>query len=122
MTKKKVASILIALGAVVLVALLVFQFLQRSVLLQLTNGKLEGADYWRYEPAILAAGMGFDNIIGLPDVMEEAVRAAGGSWYGSLHCTNGQAPSSSLLTSAAAADTIDLAYKGYADYDDGLPI
>ncbi|HEU5104085.1 MAG TPA: hypothetical protein VFU22_33945 [Roseiflexaceae bacterium] len=122
MTKKKITSILVALGAVVLVALLVFQFLQRSVLLQLTNGKLEGADYWRDEPVILAAGMGFDNIIGLPDVTDETVRQAGGSWYGSLQCTNGQTPSSSLLTSAAVADTIDLAYKGYADYDDGLPI
>ena len=26
------------------------------------------------------------------------------------------------LTSAAGADTIGLAYKGYAEYDDGLPI
>jgi len=40
------------------------------------------------------------------------------AWYGDLKCRNGQAPSSSLLTSAAVADTIGLAYKGYADYDD----
>jgi len=122
MSRKKTATILIALGAIVLVGLLVYQFLQRSVLMQLTDGRLEGADYWRDEPAILAAGMGFDNIIGLPDVTEETVRQAGGSWYGDLRCANGQAPSSNLLTSAAVADTIDLAYKGYADYDDGLPI
>jgi len=121
-TKKKLASILIALGAVVLVAVLVFQFLQQSVLMQLTSGKLEGADYWRDEPIILAAGMGFDNIIGLPDVTEETVRQAGGSWYGDLQCINGETPTTNLLTSAAVADTIGLAYRGYADYDDGLPI
>ncbi|HEX5688778.1 MAG TPA: hypothetical protein VFX76_02195, partial [Roseiflexaceae bacterium] len=46
----------------------------------------------------------------------------GGSWYGSLQCTNGEAPTGNLRTSAAIAGTIDLAYKGYADYDDGLPI
>ncbi len=122
MTKRKIAYILIALGAVVLVALLARQLIARSVLLQLTNGRLEGADYWRDEPVILSAGLGFDNIIGLPELTEEIVRQAGGSWYSSLKCTNGQAPTTNLLTSAAAADTIGLAYKGYADYDDGLPI
>jgi hypothetical protein len=44
MTKKKIAYSLIALGAVVLVALLVVQFLSKSVFRQLTNGRLEGAD------------------------------------------------------------------------------
>ena len=122
MTKKKITYILIALGAVVLIALLAYQFLSRSMLWQLTNGRLEGADYWREEPVILSAGMGFDNIIGLPDLTEETVRQAGGSWYGSLRCTNGQAPATNVLTSAALGDTIGLAYKGYADYDDGLPV
>jgi len=122
MTKKKFANILIALGAVVLVVLLAFQLLTRSVLVQLTNGRLEGADYWRDQPVILSAGMGFDNIIGLPEVTEETVRQAGGSWYRDLQCTNGEAPTTNLLTSAAVANTIDQAYKGYADYDDGLPV
>jgi hypothetical protein len=66
--------------------------------------------------------MGFDNIIGLPELTEETVRQAGGSWYSDLQCTNGQAPTTNLLTSAAVANTIDRAYKGYADYDDGLPV
>jgi hypothetical protein len=122
MTQKKMAYILIALGAVALVALLAYQFLSKSVLQQLTNGKLEGADYWRDEPVILSAGMGFDNIIGLPDLTEEIVRQAGGSWYSGLKCTNGEAPTTTMLTSAALGDTIGLAYKGYADYDDGLPV
>jgi hypothetical protein len=68
---------LIALSAVALVALLAYQFLSRSMLQQLTNGRLEGADYWRNEPVILSAGMGFDNIIGLPELMEETVHQAG---------------------------------------------
>jgi len=92
------------------------------VLLQLTNGKLEGADYWRDEPVILSAGYGFDNIIGLPELTEATVRQAGGSWYGSLQCTNGEAPTANLRTSSSVANTIDQAYKGYADYDDGLPV
>ncbi|MGB3058239.1 MAG: hypothetical protein WBE17_00740, partial [Anaerolineae bacterium] len=44
------------------------------ILNQLHDGALEGADYWRAEPVILSAGMGFDNIIGLPELTEETVR------------------------------------------------
>jgi hypothetical protein len=122
MTRKKIGYILIALGAVALIVLLAYQILSRSMLRQLTNGRLEGADYWRDEPVILSAGMGFDNIIGLPDLTEETIRQAGGSWYSSLKCTNGQTPTTNLLTSAAVSNTIGLVYKGYADYDDGLPV
>ena len=123
MTKKKIAAIiLIALGVIVLVALLALQFLPRTVLLELTNGRLLGADYWRDEPVILSAGLGFDNIIGLPELTQETVRQAGGSWYSSVNCTNGQEPPKNIFTSATAADNIGQAYEGYADYDDGLPV
>lgn len=122
MTKKKVGAILIALGVVAVVALLVLQFLPRTVLLELTNGKLTNADYWRDEPVILSAGLGFDNIIGLPEVTRETVRQAGGSWYGGVKCMNGQEPPANIFTSATAAENIGQGYKGYADYDDGLPV
>lgn len=122
MSKKAIVYILVALGAVGLVAVLSVQITIRAVLPQLTNGKLEGADYWSDEPKILSAGMGFDNIIGLPEITEETVRQAGGSWYGSLKCTNGKAPRANMFTSAAVANNIWQAYKGYADYDDGLPV
>ena len=92
------------------------------MLLQLTNGTLEGADYWRDESVILSAGYGFDNIIRLPELTEKTVRQAGGSWYGGLECTNGEAPTTNVLTSSAVADTIDQGYEDYADYDDGLPV
>ncbi|MCL4255573.1 MAG: hypothetical protein KJ043_17575 [Anaerolineae bacterium] len=65
------------------------------------DGILEGADYWRDEPMILSAGMGFDNIIGLPELTEETVRGAGGSWYGSVTCTNGEEPNINFFTSAS---------------------
>ncbi len=60
------------------------------ILNQPHDGALEGADYWRDEPLILSAGMGFDNIIGVQELTEDTVREAGGSWYGSLTCTNGE--------------------------------
>jgi len=114
-------------GAVVLCVVGVFaflavQFLQGSVLRGFTNGELNGADYWREEPAILAGGMGFDNIIGVPEVNEKTVHDAGGSWYGSLTCASGEEPDTAVRTSVAEADTIPQGYKAYADYDDGLPV
>lgn len=118
----KAAYILLALGAIIALTLLAARLITGSVLRQLTNGQLAGADYWRAEPMILSAGLGFDNIIGLPAINEETVRQAGGSWYGSVQCTNGQEPPDNVRTSAAAANGIGIAYKGYADYDDGLPV
>ena len=49
-----------------------------------TDGALVGADYWSDEPLILSAGLGFEGIIGISEYTEEAVREAGGAWYGSL--------------------------------------
>jgi hypothetical protein len=37
-------------------------------------------------------------------------------------CTDGDDPSDKVRTSAAASDTIGLAFEGYASHDDGLPI
>jgi hypothetical protein len=108
----------------VLAVVLVLNYLGRSenVFPYLSDGVLEGADYWANEPLILSAGLGFDNIIGISDITKEAVIEAGGSWYGSLKCTSGAAPGDTQRTSAAAASAVGLTFKGYADYDDGLPI
>lgn len=88
----------------------------------LHNGELVAADYWADEPVILSAGLGFDSIIGLPELTEESVRAAGGSWFGSAVCTNGEEPSDGSFTSAASTQGVGLFYKGSSEYDDGLPI
>ncbi|MEM7118426.1 MAG: hypothetical protein AAF614_38740 [Chloroflexota bacterium] len=93
-----------------------------NILDQLHNGRLEGADYWRDEPVILSAGMGFDNIVGLPELTEDSVRDAGGSWYGSLTCTTGDEPGTGSLTSATLANGLRILFKGSTDYDDGLPV
>ena len=89
---------------------------------QLFDGALKEADYWSDEPGILSAGMGFEGIIGLPEVNEETVREAGGSWYGSVMCTNGEDPPAGAYTSTVSTAGIELFYKGTAEDDDGLPI
>jgi hypothetical protein len=119
---KRIVYALIGLAVVAVAAVLALQYIQGSVLRGLTNGQLEAADYWRAEPAILSAGLGFDNIIGLPAITQDVVHQAGGSWYGGLRCGSGAEPATGMRTSAAAADTIGQAFKGYADYDDGLPV
>lgn len=116
-----------ALGATVLgIALIALVGPQAELeigpLTQLHNGALVAADYWRDEPLILSAGMGFDNIVGLPEVNEEMVRAAGGSWYGSVTCTNGEEPAVAAHTSTVPSDGVARLFKGFSEYDDGLPI
>lgn len=89
---------------------------------QLHNGELVDADYWSLEPKILSAGMGFDNIIGIPDDSKQTVIDAGGSWYSSIVCTNGEEPSLGNRTSSALSNQVSMFYKGYSEYDDGLPV
>ena len=89
---------------------------------QLFDGALKEADYWSDEPVILSAGMGFEGIIGWPEVNEETVREAEGSWYGSVMCTNGEDPPAGAYTSTVSTAGIELFYKGTAEDDDGLPI
>ena len=88
----------------------------------LHNGELVAADIWAEEPMILSAGMGFDNIIGLPEITYESVRDAGGSWHGSVQCTNGEDPHQGALTSAVTTQQVGALFKGESEYDDGLPI
>jgi hypothetical protein len=88
------------------------------------NGELVAADYWADEPMILSAGVGFDNIVGLPvpELTKENVREAGGSWYGSVTCPNGEEPAPVDYTSTSSSDQVSQFYKGFSEYDDGLPI
>ena len=70
----------IAVVAVVVVAAATFVgALGQAFERQLHNDELVAADYWRDELVILSAGLGFDNIIGVPDDDLETVRAGGGS-------------------------------------------
>ena len=85
----------------------------------LFNGALTAADYWAEDPMILSAGMGFDNIIAIPDITESAVRDAGGAWVGSVQCTNGD---NITLTTATPQEGTANVIKGHSAFDDGLPI
>ena len=118
--KRWFAVVLSVLG--ILLVLVVGVMNSLNVQNQLFDGALKEADYWSDEPVILSAGMGFEGIIGWPEVNEETVREAGGSWYGSVICTNGEDPPAGAYTSTVSTAGIELFYKGTAEDDDGLPI
>ncbi len=113
-------------GAVLVVAVAglvaVPRLLTVSILRQATNGRLDAADYWVDEPVILSAGMGFDNILGIAGADEQSVRDAGGAWYGSLACSNGDEPDDTQRSAAVAASTLNGYTRGFTDFDDGVPI
>ena len=85
---------------------------------QIHNDELVAADYWSDELVILSAGMGFDNIIGVPDDDLETVREAGGTYYAEPVCVEAHDPMTSVFSPAA----IERLYRGFTDYDDGLPV
>ncbi len=85
---------------------------------QIHNDELVAADYWSDELVILSAGMGFDNIIGVPDDDLETVREAGGTYYAEPVCVEPHDP----MTSVFSPTTVERGYRGFADYDDGLPV
>src|SRR5690348_14080762 len=82
----------VSITAIATATVLAGQFIADSTLRDFTSGKLVDADIWAAEPSILSAGFGFDSIIGLPQLTEDVVRQAGGSWYGDLKCTSGKEP------------------------------
>ena len=118
--KRWFAAVLSLFGVLVVLAVGVMNSL--NIQDQLFDGALKEADYWSDEPVILSAGMGFEGIIGWPEVNEETVREAEGSWYGSVMCTNGEVPPAGAYTSTVSTAGIELFYKGTAEDDDGLPI
>ena len=118
--KRWFAVVLSIFGVLVVLAVGVMNSLNMQD--QLFDGALKEADYWSDEPLILSAGMGFEGIIGWPEVNEETVREAGGSWYGSVMCTNGEDPPAGAYTSTVSTAGVELFYKGTAKDDDGLPI
>ena len=118
--KRWFTIVLSVFGVLVVLAVGVLNSL--NVQNQLFDGALKEADYWSDEPVILSAGMGFEGIIGWPEVNEETVREAEGSWYGSVICTNGEDPPAGAYTSTVSTAGIELFYKGTAEDDDGLPI
>jgi hypothetical protein len=115
-------GIVIAVGVVELLP----QVEQAVVQDQLYNGQLQDADYWNTTPEILSAGLGFTNIIGLPSLDEQTVRAAGGAWDANLTCGNGKTPDASQRTSAVLSSGIPLGYRvtpgAKIDHEDGLPV
>lgn len=86
------------------------------------------ADIWDSEPKMLAAGLGFTGIIGVPGITlddleksETLVRLAGGTWN-TLTCDADETPSVASYTSAATPTSIAALYGGEVLYADGLPI
>jgi hypothetical protein len=94
------------------------QALKRDVLID--------ADMWDRTPRMMAAGLGFTNIIGVPGMDaddlaagEQAVRAAGGAWN-RLSCT--ETPTLGDHTSAASPQQVAFAFGFPTTFSSGLPV
>ncbi|MEO0326264.1 MAG: hypothetical protein AAF447_25170, partial [Myxococcota bacterium] len=95
----------------------------------LFDGNLVGADYWSEEAAILSAGVGFSDIVGLPfdELTEDTVRQGGGAWSTAFSCGDDTRNTTSASTQAnvAAAYINQTPYTGLREGAlglDGLPV
>jgi hypothetical protein len=86
------------------------------------------ADIWAKKPEMMAAGLGFTTIIGVPDLSTGNIALsktlavlAGGTWN-TLHCRPGETPSLANYTSAATPSAIRWTYGQKVYYSDGLPV
>lgn len=89
---------------------------------------LINADIWAKRPEMMAAGLGFTSIIGVPGLSvddlsrsERLVRAVGGAWN-SISCVAGETPPLSAYTSASTPMQVANAYGRPAITADGLPV
>jgi hypothetical protein len=89
---------------------------------------LINADLWDTKPRMMAAGLGFTNIVGVPGLTaddlgrsETLVRQAGGAWN-PVNCSPGNPPSLAPWTSASTPQQVAAAYGGPITNGDGLPV
>lgn len=97
-----------------------YRLLQRDVIV--------GADVWGKRPRMLAAGLGFTGIIGVPGMTtadlagsESLVRTAGGAWN-EVSCAAPTTPELFAYTSASTPQQVEAAYGYPTTYADGLPV
>jgi hypothetical protein len=86
------------------------------------------ADVWAKRPKMMAAGLGFTNIIGVPGLRaedltrsEQLARAAGGTWN-TIACASGESAALGAYTSAATPQQVANAYGSATTLSDGLPV
>lgn len=98
-----------------------YPLLKRDVLI--------GADAWSARPRMLAAGLGFVNILGVPgadssdlDEARAAVTGVDGAWNDGLTCNSSAEVPRRSLTSAASPAQIETAYGVPVEYGAGLPV
>jgi len=89
---------------------------------------LVGADMWTWKPQMLAGGLGFNAILGVPGLdgnptVEEARQAVldvNGAWLDDLTCS--AEPALGDYSSAASPTGIGFAYGWPVNYGDGMPL
>jgi len=90
---------------------------------------LINADYWDAQPKMLAAGLGFTNILGVTNVdstdlsvAQAAVQAVSGAWNVGLTCPSTATPPQRAYTSAASPSQILGGYGASINQGSGLPV
>ena len=99
---------------------LTYQILRQDVIIN--------ADIWAQKPEMMAAGLGFTGIVGVPNLSTSDVGLsktlavlAGGTWN-NVQCPDGRTPPLSSYTSASTPSGVRAYYGENVYYSDGLPV
>lgn len=102
---------------------------QASPYATLMQDVLINADYWDRKPKMLAAGLGFTNILGVTNadstdlaVAQAAVQGVSGAWNVGLTCASTATPPQRAYTSAASPSQIQRGYGASVNEGSGLPV
>ena len=97
-----------------------YQVLRRDIIIN--------ADVWNARPEMMAAGLGFTTIIGVPSLSTSNLALsrtltvlAGGTWN-KVHCAPGETPSLPAYTTAVTPAGVRNLYGSSVYYSDGLPV
>ena len=119
-----IGAVVLAVGLAIMAVAVVPQLLINQTQKDFFDGRLVDADYWRDQPQILSAGLGFDGIIGTAADDEQTTIDSGGAWDTSLVCANEptDAQRSSVVPHTGLDATLMRAPGATVDQVDGLPV
>ena len=120
-----IGAVIVLVAIAVIAVAAIPQLLTNQTQQDFFDGRLVDADYWRDQPEILSAGLGFDGIVGTTGQDLQTTIEAGGAWDTSVACatepTDAQR-SSVVLQSVLDATVMKAEGVTTLDKVDGLPV
>ena len=120
-----IGAVIVLVAIAVIAVAAIPQLLTSQTQQDFFDGRLVDADYWRDQPEILSAGLGFDGIVGTTGQDQQSTIDAGGAWDTGLACAT--EPTDAQRSSVVLQSVLDMTVmkaEGVTTLNkvDGLPV